>query len=101
MAFKTNGQENSNFHKFFLEAQNIPYTFLNLRDHRNCFLSLMPKPRGKLLPYNPSTDGPLAKKLVVDVLIRHGQHKGNDLKDFVKCTDCSFSYSLCLNLIST
>ena len=28
---KTNVRENSNFHNFFMEVQNNPYTFLNLR----------------------------------------------------------------------
>ena len=31
MSFKTNGWENSNFHKFFVEVQNDICTFLNLR----------------------------------------------------------------------
>ena len=31
MSFWTNGQDNSNFHNFSLEGQNIPYTFLNLK----------------------------------------------------------------------
>ena len=31
MPFKKNERENSNFHNFFLEAQNNPYMFLNLR----------------------------------------------------------------------
>ena len=33
MSFKTNGQENLNFQDFLLEAQNNPYSFLNLRHH--------------------------------------------------------------------